>query len=63
MTELIVESLPQLLLNIANSHYTNKWTTIAIISAAFSGSTIAYSMLKFIFYVGYQNKDLKDFVL
>ena len=63
MTELIVESTPQLLINIANAYINDEWTMLAIISAMFSGLTIAYSMLKFIYYVGYLNYDLKRFVL
>ena len=63
LTELICESFPQLLLNLANGWITGDWNQIAYISAFFSGSIIAYNITKIVYYVGYKNKDLKQFLL
>ena len=60
--ELIVESLPQLILNVTNAHYA-QWNWFSIISAGFSGLMILYSVLKFVYYVGYLNYDMRQFML
>merc|ERR1712157_574851 len=51
ISELIVESWPQLVTNLVNSYYKG-WSTISTISAVFSVVMISYTMLKIIYYVG-----------
>ena len=63
ISELIVESLPQLLLNVTNAHFQNRWNEISVVTAAFSGAIITYSVLKFVYYVGYRDYDMKQIML
>ena len=58
-----MESLPQLLLNITNAHFSDAWNTISVVSATFSATLIAYSVFKFVYFVGYRGYDLKRFIL
>ena len=62
ISELIVESWPQLVTNLVNSYYVG-FSIISNISAVFSIIMIAYTMLKIIYYVGVRNKNLDKFVL
>ena len=57
-----MESLPQLILNVANANYVG-WNEFSIVSASFSAAIILYSVSKFMYYVGYLNYDLKHFML
>ncbi len=62
--ELICESLPQLMLNLANMYVLNVWNDpISVTSAIFSATVIAYNVIKIVYFVGYKDKDLKQFVL
>ena len=58
-----MESLPQLLLNVTNAHFLDEWSNVSIISASFSTALIAYSVFKFVYFVGYRGYDLKRFIL
>ena len=63
ISELIVESLPQLLLNVTNAHFQDQWNEISIVSAAFSGAIISYAVIKYVYYVGYHDYDMKQIML
>eukprot|EP01083_Nonionella_stella_P098988 278438_1 len=62
ISELIVESIPLLVLNIVNAS-DNGWTTMSYVSAISSTMFILYGLLKVAYYVGYKNWDLAKFVL
>ncbi|ETO30331.1 hypothetical protein RFI_06787 [Reticulomyxa filosa] len=58
-----IESLPQLMLNIANSQLSNSFTTVGYVSAFFSVMMIAYHVFKIVYLVGFRNQDFKNFLL
>eukprot|EP01084_Bolivina_argentea_P301786 520739_1 len=62
VSELIIESWPQLVTNLVNAYYKG-FSVISNISAAFSVMMISYIMLKIIYYVGIQGKGLDKIVL
>eukprot|EP01083_Nonionella_stella_P135262 411470_1 len=62
ISELIIESWPQLVTNLVNSYYQG-FSAISYVSASFSLLMISHTMLKIIYYVGVRNKNLDKFVL
>jgi len=63
ISSLVVESIPQLLLNLANRLVKGHFTALSLVSLFFSGTSIAYQILKVVLYVGIMDKDIKDFIL
>ena len=63
VSELIVESLPQLVLNFTNAYYNESWSLFSIISTVFSATMIFVSVLKFVYFVGFRNLEMREFML
>ena len=63
VSELIVESLPQLVLNVTNAYYNQSWSEFSIVSTAFSATMIFVSVLKFVYFVGFKNLEMREFML
>ncbi len=62
ISELVVESIPLLILNLVNGTQ-NTWTFVSYLSAMSSAAFILYGVLKFTYYVGYRDYDIRQFVL
>ncbi len=64
VTEIIVESIPQMVINLANGYFLpGSFSVFSWMSLFFSAVMILYNVLKIVYYVGILNKDIKDFVL
>ena len=63
ITELVVESLPQLIINVSNSYFEETWSPVSIVSAVFSIAIVLFSICKIIYKIGFQGLDLKKTLL
>ena len=63
MTELVVESLPQLVINVCNAFWAEAWSEISIVSAVFSITIVVWSLCKIVYKIGFQGLDLKTTLL
>jgi len=63
VSELICQSLPQLMLNIVNSQLSHSFSVVGYISAFFSAAMIVYNVAKIVYSVGFRNQDFKNFLL